>query len=407
MDAQIELYVKTCDECQRNKPSQQDPMGLMMPLPIPEYPWQQMSLDLIGPLPKTHAGHDAIVVFVDKLTKVVHYVATTMDVTAPQLADIVLREVVRLHGVPESFLSDRDPRFTAHFWTEFWGRLGSSLKMSTAYHPQTDGQTERANRTLETMLRSCVAFDQLDWDQHLAVAELAINAAKQASTGASPFALLYGREPTLPIDLAAADVRPERPSVNPSAQERASRILEGLERAKKKLEQAQRRQAKNVDAHRRAGTFRPGDSVLLSTDNIQFTTAKHLKRSAKFAERFIGPFKVASVVNDNAYVLDLPPSLQIHPTINITRLKPYLDGLQYFPSRPVVHPRPPPAASSDNGAPAWEVERILAKRGQGRHLRYLVKWAGYPVWESTWERSSNVDNAAEAIGDFEEGVAFE
>ena len=153
MDETVRQYVTSCDACQRNKPSQQSPMGLSQPLPIPTRPWQQVSMDLITQLPRSKLGNDAIVVFVDKLTKMVHYVATTTNVTAPQLATLFMREVVRLHGVPESILSDRDPRFTANFWRAFWSQLGTTLTMSTAYHPQTDGQTERANRTLEEMLR--------------------------------------------------------------------------------------------------------------------------------------------------------------------------------------------------------------------------------------------------------------
>ena len=133
----------------------------MQPLPIPDRPWQQVSMDLITQLPRSKLGNDAIVVFVDKLTKMVHYVPTTTNVTAPKLAKIVLREVCRLHGIPESILSDRDPRFTAHFWRALWDQLGTKLVMSTAYHPQTDGQTERANRTLEEMLRSYVNITQI------------------------------------------------------------------------------------------------------------------------------------------------------------------------------------------------------------------------------------------------------
>ena len=136
-----------------------------------------------------------------------------------------MREVVRLHGVPESILSDRDPRFTAHFWRAFWAQLGTTLTMSTAFHPQTDGQTERANRTLEEMLRARINFKQTDWDDHLAVAELAINNAQQASTGFSPFRLNYGQDVQLPLDQAIAGLRP---SNNPEAAERIRRLKSDL-----------------------------------------------------------------------------------------------------------------------------------------------------------------------------------
>jgi hypothetical protein len=246
-----------------------------------------------------------------------------------------------------------------------------------------------------------VAFDQSDWDEHLAVAELAVNNAKQASTGYSPFFLSYGREVSLPIDHAIAPIRNSNASsVNPAAEERADQIQTALRRAKQRIGEAQQRQARNVDAHRRAVTFRVGDSVLLSTENIQLITARHLKRSVKFAEQYIGPFKVKAVVNNNAYTLELPSQLQIHPTVNITRLKEYQDGRTEFPSRLPIHARPAAVASADNGAPAWEVEKILAKRGVGSRLQYLVKWTGYPIWESTWESKANVDGADEAIAEF-------
>ena len=270
MDAVIQLYVTSCDACQRNKPSQQAPMGLLQPLPIPSRPWQQVSMDLITALPKSRTGNDAIVVFVDKLTKMVHYVATTTNVTAPQLATLFMREVVRLHGVPESILSDRDPRFTAKFWRAFWGQLGTTLTMSTAYHPQTDGQTERANRTLEEMLRSRINFSQTDWDDHLATAELAINNAVQASTGFSPFYLNAGQEVRLPLDEVIAGLRP---AFNPEAADRIRRLKSDLLRARDHIERAQLRQAKYADRHRRPVTFVVGDQVLLSTEHLRMLGA--------------------------------------------------------------------------------------------------------------------------------------
>lgn len=397
MDQTIVAYVTSCDSCQRNKPSQQSPMGLLMSLPIPEYPWQWVSLDLIINLPRSRSGNDAIVVFVCRLTKMVHYVATTSNVTAPQLATIFMREVVRLHGVPEAILSDRDPRFTAHFWRAFWEQLGTTLTMSTAYHPQTDGQTERSNRTLEEMLRSRVNFAQNDWDQHLAAAELAVNNAQQASSGFSPFYLNTGREVKLPLDQAIAGLRP---SNNPEATARIRRLHEDLVRAHANLEKAQHRQAKYADRHRRAVTFKVGDQVLLSTAHLKLLGSE--KRTPKFTYKYLGPFKVKRVVNDNAYELDLPPQLQIHPVLNIDRLKPYHDGRLAFPTRPQANPRPPPEVTLENGAALFEVESIIAKRGEGARTKYLVKWLGYPHWESTWEPASALKNARDAIAEYED-----
>ena len=395
MDATIQQYVTTCDACQRNKPSQQSPMGLLKPLPIPDRPWQQVSMDLITALPRSKLGNDAIVVFVDKLTKMVHYVATTTNVTAPKLADIFMREVVRLHGVPESILSDRDPRFTAHFWRAFWTQLGTTLTMSTAYHPQTDGQTERANRTLEEMLRSRVNFQQTDWDEHLAAAELAVNNAVHASTGFTPFYLNFGQEVQLPLDRAIAGLRP---SANPVAADRISRLQADLTRAQSNIEKAQQRQAKYADQHRREVKFGIGDQVLLSTDHLRMVGSD--KRTPKFTFKYLGPFKIKRVVNDNAYELDLPEPLRIYPVFNANRLKAYQDGHVNFPSRPRPHVRPPPEVSED-GAEQYEVESILAVRGSGPRAQFLVKWLGYPDWESTWMKRSELQDAREVLEEFE------
>lgn len=244
MDEEIQKYVVSCDLCQRNKPSQRPKIGLMQPLPIPNRPWQQVSMDLITQLPRSKLGNDAIVVFVDKLTKMVHYVPTTTNVTAPKLAKIVLREVCRLHGIPESILSDRDPRFTAHFWRALWDQLGTKLVMSTAYHPQTDGQTERANRTLEEMLRSYVNITQSDWDEHLSVLEMAYNNSKQISTGFSPFYLNTGQEIQMPLDLALGAARACK---NPEAADRILELRKDLQLAKDSIRKAQQRQGHYAD----------------------------------------------------------------------------------------------------------------------------------------------------------------
>ena len=179
--------------------------------------------------------------FVDKLTKMVHYVATTTDRhRAAALARCSCVRWCRLHGVPESILSDRDPRFTAHFWRALWAQLGTKLTMSTAYHPQTDGQTERANRTLEEMLRAPSTSRRPTGTSTWLSLELAINNAKQASTGFTPFYLNYGQEVQLPLDQAVAGLRP---SNNPEAAERIQHLKNDLARAHTNIVQAQKRQA--------------------------------------------------------------------------------------------------------------------------------------------------------------------
>ena len=352
-------------------------------------------MDLITQLPRSRAGNDAIVVFVDKLTKMVHYAATTTDVSAPKLARIFFEQVVRHHGLPSSILSDRDPRFTGNFWRALWKCMGTQLTMSTAFHPQTDGQTERANRTLEEMLRAYVNDRQTDWDEHLTAAEIAVNSARQASTGYSPFYLNSGREVTVPLDLAIEEAR--RSKV-PEAAEAIHKLHEDLERARANLAKAQQRQAKNVDRHRRDVTFKVGDQVLLSTAHLKLLGGGD--RTAKFAYKYIGPFKIKRVAQNNAYELELPPQMQIHPVLNISRLKPYHDGREEFPLRKTGEDRPAPQVGPD-GEEQYEVESIIARRGKGARTEYLVKWRGWPLWDATWQRKVDLQGAVEALRSFE------
>jgi hypothetical protein len=306
--------------------------------------------------------------------------------------------VVRLHGVPDSILSDRDPRFTAHFWRSFWEQLGSKLTMSTAYHPQTDGQTERANRTLEEMLRAYVNWRQTDWDVHLSTMEMAYNSAKQISTNFSPHYLNYGQEMRLPLDEA---IQSARVCTNPEAAERIQRLHADLERTKANILKAQQRQSHYADQHRRDVTFKVGDRVLLSTEHLKMMGDR---RTPKFTFKFIGPFTIKRVVGPNAYELDLPERMEIHPVLNISRLKPYRDGFQSHPHRPQPHHRPAPELIREDGAEVFEVERIIASRGRGVRTEYLVEWKGYPPWEATWVKQRDLGEAREAMAEFERSL---
>ena len=402
MDAEVHRYVTTCDACQRNKPSQQAPMGELMPLPAPSAAWHTVSMDLITALPRSSAGNDAVAVFVCKLTRSVRYAACRTAISAPQLARVFLDTVVRQHGLPVAILSDRDPRFTASFWRAFWAQLGTTLLMSTAYHPQTDGQTENSNKTLETVLRSVVNFEQSDWDTHLTAAELAVNSSKNATTGYSPFFLSHGFEPRLPIDAAIAPL-PRPAASNATATEMHARWRAALASAQTNILKAQQRQTHYANQHRREVTFAVGDRVLLSSRNLRLLG--DAKRTRKLTSRFLGPYAVKRVINNNAYELTLPPTLRIHPVINISQLKQYHDGTAAFPSRPVPQARPEPESLDQHGVASFTVERVLDKR-ISRHgrIHYLVKWVGYPDEESTWEPSSHLDDAPDAVADYEAAV---
>jgi hypothetical protein len=381
MATAAEQYVATCDSCQRNKPSRQLTPGALMPIPLPDKPCLEWTQDPVTGLPKTKRGHDAIVVYVERLCKLKHFAASHTNATAADLANSLVHNVVRLHGVPEAVISDRDPRITAHFYEELTKLLGSWPALSTSRHPQSDGQSEREIQTLITGLRAFCNEHQDDWDDYLDMFELAANSAVQASTGHTPFELLYGTDVRLPIDAALAPLAPK----TPAAIDRAERMQKALASAREKLLSAQERQAKN--ARRRPASLAVGDSVLLSTEGLQLRGMDN-----KLCARYIGPFKVTSIVNPNAYTLELPPQLKaLHHTFNIDKLKPYHDGSKRFPTRPLRYERPPPEAIADsNGDGKWEVREVLASRKRGRSPEYLVAWKGYPPEENTWEPESSL-----------------
>jgi hypothetical protein len=347
----VEKYVSTCIACQANKSSNQRPIGLLQPLPIPKRRWQVVTMDLITGLPMTrHGQHDAIVVFVDKLSKMVHYAPCTTTVDAPTLAKIFLREVVRLHGVPEIIISDRDPRFTSHFWTALWNALGTKLKMSTAYHPQTDGQTENANRTLENMLRAYVNYHQDDWDERLSAAEIAVNNSHHSSTGFTPYYMNSGQHPHLPLTNIADG------SNVPAVQALLRDISNNILRAEQRLLAAQQSQSHHANKKRRHVVFNVGDQVWLSTSNLNIGD-----RARELSPKYTGPFVVEQVKSPVTYKLKLPPSLsRIHNVFHSSQLKPYYaDDGQYI-ARPRISRPPPDIIAGEEEW--WEVERIVVGR---------------------------------------------
>jgi Integrase zinc binding domain len=174
MTADIESFCTSCKRCQMNKTSTQRPKGLLHSLPIPDRPWQSIGIDFMGPLPKSNVC-DYLMVIIDRLTSQVHLVPTTTTVTAKGIACLFLKEIVRLHGVPDSIVSDRDSKFTSIFWRELQRLMGTKLVMATAFHPQTDGATERKNRSIDQVLKFVVCEDQKDWAAKCPMVNLVLN----------------------------------------------------------------------------------------------------------------------------------------------------------------------------------------------------------------------------------------
>jgi len=390
MAGDVEQYVLTCDACQRNKHSKQLTPGLLMPLPLPEEPCMHWTTDAVCGLPRTKNGHDAIQVYVDRLTKLKRFAATRTSHGAVQLADTTLRTIIGPHGMPKSIVSDRDPRITAKFWRELSRLLGSEVSLSTAHHPQSDGQSEREIQTLITALRSYAGAQGDDWDVYLPALELAFNSKQQASTGAAPFTLVYGTEARLPIDCALDDARP--PTM-PAVEQRAARMKRALDHARSKAELAQARQKRAADEHRRLVQLKAGDKVLLATEGLQLRSGTH-----KLTGRYIGPFTVTGSVNDNAVTLELPPLLgALHPTFNISRLKLYRDSSARFLTRPTRLQQLPAVRTDTNGVEEYEVESVLAQRGDTRRRQMLVRWKGYGAEHDEWQLRSELMRTAPAL----------
>ncbi len=394
MGREVQYYTSTCPVCQKTKPSSQKPIGLLNPLPVPGKKWEQVSLDLITQLPKSKgAGNDAIVVFVDCLTKMVRAVPAKTSVTAEGMAELFFEHVFRHFGLPKVLVSDRDPRFTSAFWKRLMELTGTRLNMSTARHPQTDGQTERANRTLEEMLRAYVSPYQDDWDQHLLAVEFAYNNSEQASTKHSPFYLMYGEHPHVPMSFLSPTGGGK--AVATGAEATVARMAEELQHAKRNLETAKKRQAEYANRSRREHRFSVGDKVLLShtfTSGLP-VVARVGDASAKFGARGWGPFEVERVISDSVVRLKLPPSWKMHPSVHVSYLQPWRDASAEYPDRSP----PPPDPVVLDGEDFYHVEAIRDHSWSSDKLWYKIKWVGYPEEENTWQEESQLREDCEEL----------
>jgi Reverse transcriptase (RNA-dependent DNA polymerase)/RNase H-like domain found in reverse transcriptase/Integrase zinc binding domain/Chromo (CHRromatin Organisation MOdifier) domain/Retroviral aspartyl protease len=404
MHEDIKQYVRACIKCQSNKSSNQMPAGLLKPLPIPDEKWETVTMDLITQLPMTQSGYDCIVVFVDKLTKMVHYAPTTTTIDAPGVMDLFIQQVVRAHGLPRTIISDRDARFTSRYWRQIFAKLGTNLAMSTAFHPQSDGQTERANRTLEDMLRAYVNVHHDDWDKHLPLLEFAVNNAKHESTGYSPFFMNYGLHPCAVLDRAIRNATSSTVSgTNVAAEEFINDLQSTVTAAKLKLQRAQEQQAKYANQQRRELTFNEGDSVLLSTEDHRYRQSNTSKQ--KLEPKYFGPFTIVKKLSDHTYELNLPQSMsRVHPVFHVSKLRPHVPvDVDRFPNQPSITR---PSSELIDDELEYEVEKITNKRtvtarGGSEQIQYKVRWKGWPEYESTWEPAEYLKHARKSVQEYE------
>jgi len=383
MTAYIENYISSCDICQHSKLPHRPPQGLLKPLPIPKRPWSSISWDHITELPPSirspsskNPPYSAILVIVCRLTKLAHFIPTRTTDNATTLAQQFIDNVYRPHGLPSDIVSDRGATFSSAWWREVTRLLGTRTNLSTAFHPQSDGQTERTNQTIEHYIRAFGDHQQSDWSTLLPLAEFAYNNSFHSAIGMSPFFATYGYHPTATLNSATASIQlnSTTPSTIPNASKYTSTLTAIHKTASDLIAIAHKRYTTHANTHRRPhDPFAPGTLVMINRRNIKTT-----RPTVKFDDKLIGPFKVVRPVGSHAYRLDLG-TRAIHPTFHVDLLHLYKPP-NTIPARP-THTKPPAEIVDTN---AFLVERILSSRIHRKRLQYLVRWEGYSSEDDSW-----------------------
>jgi hypothetical protein len=379
-------FVSRCTACQMNKAHNAKPHGLLQPMPIPNGAWDSVSADWISGLPRTASGHNSILVVVDRLTKMAHFIPTRTEATAIETAKLFYERVWCVHGVSLDLVSDRDKLFTSAVWRRLCELWPMTQSMSTGFHPQTDGQTERVNRKLEEILRNYVTPDMSNWDELLAPVEFAYNNARSSSTGYSPFFLNYGRQPRVPASAIVLERGNGYKAEVPTVENFVGHMEKLLSRAKECILAAQQRQKFYADRGRTPVQFKQGDRVLLATKNLRLKT----EGVRKLLPKYLGPLEVVATYAPRpdapvtACRLGMPPELKVHPVFHVSLLHHYRDG-------GTVQPPPWQHIAPDLHA---EVEKVLAHRenlrGSTIQHEYLVQWQGSSATEAEWVPESRM-----------------
>jgi hypothetical protein len=369
----VEEFVKQCTVCQQAKHEHCRTPGLLNPLPIPEQAWQDLSMDFIDCLPKCE-GYSVILVVVDHLTKYAHFIALKHPYTAQSVALAFFNNVVKLHGLPKTIVSDRDKVFTGTIWKELFRLLDTKLCLSSAYHAQTDGQTDRINQCLEGYLRCAVSSTPKHWLKWLPLAELWYNSSFHSSLQCSPFKALYGTDPSFGIApmLDSTD--------NASVQATLHERQQFLELLKQNLSRAQIKMKANADNRRTERSFQVGELVWLKLQPYAQSSVVN-RPCPKLAMKSFGPYKIIEKIGSAAYKLELPANSLVHPVFHVSQLKSYTADYS-----PVFKPLSElPQLNLVDLKPERILEHRLSKKGNSAITQVLVKWSNLPDEMATWE----------------------
>jgi hypothetical protein len=354
------------------------PYGQLKSLPIPKGAWKSIALDFIVKLPLskdplTGVKYDSILVITDRLTKYGYFIPYLEASDAEALAYTFLRVVIAHHGLPEEIISDRDKLFTSKFWRSLMALLGANHKLSTAFHPQTDGPTERLNQTLEQYLRSYVNHQQDNWVHILPLAQFAYNSAMAEATKVSPFFANFGYQPE-----AYRQPRPD-----PVRAEQATILVEQIKSFHDQL--ATDIQFLNERSAAYANTKRSMEPAFTEGDKV-YLLRKHIKTtrpSTKLDFKKLGPFRILEKVSSVNYRLQLPKESRLHPVFHVSLLEP-ARGNTPLATNTEIQP--------ENDPDVYQVEKILDRKLVGRRELFLIKWEGYEHTDNTWEPARNINS---------------
>jgi hypothetical protein len=353
-------------------------------LPVPTYPWKDIGMDFMGPLPLSN-GYDMVLVVICRLTKQAHFIPCHSSRNATKVVEMFVNNIFRLHGLPKTIVSDRDSIFTSYHWTEWVELLKVNHNLATAYHQKSDGVTERVIQTLKQYLRHFVNYRQDDWSDYLAMAEFAYNNAHHSSIGMSPFKANYGYDFNLTFkEYTEGSV--------PSVGERLTIINKIHKELKLSLEYASATQKKYADRLlKEAPKFEIGEKVWLLSTNIKTTRPNE---SLDFKR--LGPFKVLSKVGESNYKLRLPQGMsRMHDIFHVSILEKFHPN--HIEERK-LNKTPPVIIDNEK---EYEIESILDSRVVRKQLEYLIDWKGYGIDERCWVKQRDI-HAPDLIREFHE-----